>query len=795
MKKSSQKHEIKTIHKKHIKRYYRTIIIIILAIIIFLASTTKENRKNDRKISMGEKITTQKQATPEQIKKASEILKKNQKEIDKNLNQRKEKDDIEALYKFYELIDKSYYNSNGLPHFFPGEFHIAIKETYNNKTITIKKFNEKKQSRDENQSTKTSINEEQKERSKTLQEAHEKFTIESLYNPYIFEDGTPTKITNIYRIKFKKSTVKEVLDHFKKSKYIEFVEPLWAYQFNREEPNDGSLWSLRYLKDKEQGGSDALKAFNAMKNQRITFTQSVVWVADNAFEVWHSDLAWNIIGSYDPADGDSNANPPGWWGRFHGTHVAWSVSSVTNNTTWVPAIAYNTTKMKVAKANGNGFGDSAISHGSAAAEWLAGQWVKVISMSFWGYWWQATRANNMRRNPNILYSSAAGNDNRDAWGFAPAWANAPNNMTVWACWKNWSKAWFSNRWNSVDICAPWTSIYSTTLNNGYRFAQGTSMATPVTSSLAGLLWALRPNLSPEDVIQIIHESGESAPSNVSGKFLNVCNAINHSKVGIPCPYDFDPETNCQDGLDENGDGQTDCDDPSCSVNTTIWNKKICESGSVELDATTANADSYLREPWWETTAKITVSPTETTTYNVTITNTKGCNKKISTTVTVSPSEPEICNDGIDNDCNGATDCSDSACSSTAGCSSWGGGTTPIDPWLPPFQPIARTCNNVWCDRDSTGETNCTDGIDNDADGKADCWINGWEADSNCLCMAICWGTECHCCDGLDNDGDWLKDCEDPDCACRTNRLGKIEHDGVDQDKTPVLNTTNTNPNF
>ena len=58
---------------------------------------------------------------------------------------------------------------------------------------------------------------------------------------------------------------------------------------------------------------------------------------------------------------------------------------------------------------------------------------------------------------------------------------------------------------------------------------------------------------------------------------------------------------------------------------------------------------------------------------------------------------------------------------------------------------------------------CNDGIDNDSDTKIDC------ADANCVGQAgpggvICQATETTCDDAADNDGDGLTDCADPNCV-------------------------------
>ncbi|MBU0649240.1 hypothetical protein KJ969_04055, partial [Patescibacteria group bacterium] len=78
-------------------------------------------------------------------------------------------------------------------------------------------------------------------------------------------------------------------------------------------------------------------------------------------------------------------------------------------------------------------------------------------------------------------------------------------------------------------------------------------------------------------------------------------------------------------------------------------------------------------------------------------------------------KPEICNDGLDNDCDGNADCWDPDCG---------------------FEGLT--------------ERSCNDGKDNDCDGDID------GADK-----IDCGEEDCH--NGVDDDGDGSIDCWDPDC--------------------------------
>ena len=67
-----------------------------------------------------------------------------------------------------------------------------------------------------------------------------------------------------------------------------------------------------------------------------------------------------------------------------------------------------------------------------------------------------------------------------------------------------------------------------------------------------------------------------------------------------------------------------------------------------------------------------------------------------------------------------------------------------------------TCPENTIFDDAGNDIGCSDGLDNDNDGFADC------ADEDCLENLDC--TEEDCTDGLDEDGDTLVDCADPDCT-------------------------------
>jgi cell wall-associated protease len=100
--------------------------------------------------------------------------------------------------------------------------------------------------------------------------------------------------------------------------------------------------------------------------------------------------------------------------------------------------------------------------------------------------------------------------------------------------------------NNVDLFAPGEEIYTAIPDNQYSFDSGTSLAAPMVSGTAALIWLYYPKLTVQEVKQIILESGTSHDIEVivpgtkdkkvkfselskSGKVLNVYNAMQMAK--------------------------------------------------------------------------------------------------------------------------------------------------------------------------------------------------------------------------------------------------------------------------
>ncbi len=200
------------------------------------------------------------------------------------------------------------------------------------------------------------------------------------------------------------------------------------------------------------------------------------------------------------------------------------------------------------------------------------------------------------------------------------------------------------------------------------------------------------------------------------------------------------ETTCGDGIDNDCNGLTDCQDPNCAGST-------CAFGLA--------CDPVLRTCTVATPTCATCGPSAC--VGVTC-DTAGhtCSASSPSTCSTCPGGAvEICNDGIDNNCNGLVDCAEANCWPTANnpgafCDATGH-TCSVN--NSPGPSTCTTCSGNGGAVEAR-EVSCGDGVDNDCNGLADCQD------------PACAGTSAPCAFGLKCDP-VAKTCSDPSTTCTT----------------------------
>jgi subtilisin family serine protease len=193
----------------------------------------------------------------------------------------------------------------------------------------------------------------------------------------------------------------------------------------------------------------------------------------------------------------------------HGTHVAGIAAAATDNSVGIAGLAWGTRilPVKVLDEYGSGW----YSDIAAGIIYAADNGAKIINLSLGGESDSLLlhSAVDYARNRGALVVAAAGNNSGPVY-FPAAYDPV---LAVAATDENDQRPAFSNYGPQVDLAAPGTNIYSTWYRSNYFSKSGTSMATPHVSGVAALLWSRNPNLTADEITDIlIHSTVDIEPA-------------------------------------------------------------------------------------------------------------------------------------------------------------------------------------------------------------------------------------------------------------------------------------------
>jgi subtilisin family serine protease len=309
--------------------------------------------------------------------------------------------------------------------------------------------------------------------------------------------------------------------------------------FQPNDPQFGDQWALNNLGQeggKQRADLDALQAWTKTKGS----SDVVVAVLDTGVDFTHVDLRENMwirpenvpaytddeLGSFNDINGfngtDKIADPMDDNG--HGTHCAGIIGAEGDNGEGIAGINWHVKIMPLKFLGRGGMGsvDDAIEAINYAIDRKKhGVNIRIISAS-WGSTTKSKALEDTIRaagDAGILFVAAAGNDgsNNDSRPHYPSNYDLPNVISVAALDRNDTLASFSNFGvKTVHVAAPGKDILSTWLNDAYREASGTSMATPYVSGVAALVVANEPKISMEKLRDRILKSVDKIDS-LNGK--------------------------------------------------------------------------------------------------------------------------------------------------------------------------------------------------------------------------------------------------------------------------------------
>lgn len=272
----------------------------------------------------------------------------------------------------------------------------------------------------------------------------------------------------------------------------------------------GEQWGLENSNDAD---IDAPEAWD-----KTTGVGVVVAILDTGVSRNHPDLSSHVIDRTNFTDSSTDDDIAG-----HGTHVGGIVAAQTNNGHGVAGVCPDCQLMSVKVLN---------DVGSGAYSWIANGIVyatdhgaKVINLSLGGSQKSTTLENAVKYawNHGVVVVAAAGNSGNVSKSYPAAYENA---IAVAATDNQDKKAYFSQYGSWVDVAAPGLDIYSAwndsdsgsdpqpscfVTNDCYKFASGTSMSTPMTAGVVGLIWSTNQYSTASEVRARLEQTADRIP--------------------------------------------------------------------------------------------------------------------------------------------------------------------------------------------------------------------------------------------------------------------------------------------
>lgn len=297
--------------------------------------------------------------------------------------------------------------------------------------------------------------------------------------------------------------LKKLLADLKEDPAVEFAEPNYQYQL-MEIPNDPYFpqqWSLPIMM--------VPQAWEATQGR----SSIIVAVVDSGVDLNHPEFAGRLASGFRAEDSiRQEGTTVAQDNNGHGTHVAGIIAAEINNGTGIAGIAGDVKIMpvKVMDATGSGY----VSDIADGICWAAEHGADVINLSLGGESSQTlTEAIEYAHDLGAIIVASAGNDGDEDVLYPAA---SPHVIGVGATDSNDEIFVYSNWGDGIDISAPGVNIYSTLWENGasgYGYKSGTSMAAPHISGVAALVLSLYPELTNDQVEEVIELAADDLGEN------------------------------------------------------------------------------------------------------------------------------------------------------------------------------------------------------------------------------------------------------------------------------------------
>ncbi|WLR61315.1 cell wall-binding repeat-containing protein [Guptibacillus hwajinpoensis] len=309
--------------------------------------------------------------------------------------------------------------------------------------------------------------------------------------------------------------VDKMIEQFEANKDVQHVEmDQPVYLMDSVQPNDTFL-------SYQKPWIDQIHLIKGWELANVEASSLKVAVIDSGVDLTHPDLKRNLVDGINLVEPSKSVQDI----DGHGTKVSGLIGAVTNNQLGVVSPSRGTSIMPI-KVTENGTGN--LSTVVQGIRYAIDHDADVINLSLGNYNNSFALRTVIEEaiSKNILIVGAAGNDNDSGVVFPAAYPDVLAVASVKTGTEE--KASFSNYGSLVDIAAPGTDIYSTSLNGEYAFDKGTSMSAPIVASSGVLLKEYAPYLTNKQMFKLLKETASALTSSydLGNGVLNMEGAIN-----------------------------------------------------------------------------------------------------------------------------------------------------------------------------------------------------------------------------------------------------------------------------
>ncbi len=359
-------------------------------------------------------------------------------------------------------------------------------------------------------------------------------------------------------------------------RYVEAESMDWFLDFV---PNDYFYNHAAHWGSKRIGGEAAWD---------VTMGTTAIKVAhiDSGLNKGHEDIDRYLQG-YDFYNGDNNPDDSSGC-NYHGTHTTSTAGATINNGLGIAGMSQHTVlPIKIFHYSNPFIGCGTTTSAITGALQYAGDQGSHLSSNSWGgggYSSAIDDAITYAHNLGTIHVASAGNSGPCSNCVGEPWYSSGDRAIVVSSLTDGDTfSSFSSRGSQVDIIAPGDYIAGAEAGtNTYVAMSGTSMAAPHVTGALALYMAATGTTDYASVTAALASTAEDLGLSSDRQGAGLVRADLLVAGGNPPPPP--PAPQCDDGIDNDGDGLTDMADPGCSSPTDDDESDDPPTGGITLTA-------------------------------------------------------------------------------------------------------------------------------------------------------------------------------------------------------------------